>query len=268
LSAYADRFAENLIDLSVLPYLTEQDLKELGVVLGDRRKMRRAIAELAGGPPAASRSQAQRDDADRRQLTVMFCDIVGSTALSGKARSGGLMRHYRRLSSLLHAAGAVQMLSSGINALRSMGAKLWEPLFLALLARAYAELGQYAEAERHIGKAMTEADVSKEKWCEAEIYRLAGEIALLARPHEIASAQAFFERALAIGREQQAKSWELRAAMSLARLWRDQGKRQQAHDLFAPVYGWFKEGFDTRDLQEAKALLDELSAQVLQTTRA
>jgi predicted ATPase len=73
-------------------------------------------------------------------------------------------------------------------------------------------------------------------------------------------AEAYFERALAISREQQAKSWELRAAMSMARLWRDQGKRQQAHDLLAPVYGWFTEGFDTLDLKEAKTLLSDLSS--------
>jgi predicted ATPase len=73
-------------------------------------------------------------------------------------------------------------------------------------------------------------------------------------------AEACFERALAVARQQQAKSWELRAAMSLARLWRDQGKPQQARELLAPVYGWFTEGFDTRDLKEAKALLEELAA--------
>jgi predicted ATPase len=73
-------------------------------------------------------------------------------------------------------------------------------------------------------------------------------------------AQAYFERAVSIARQQQAKSWELRAAMSLARLWRDQGKRDEARELLAPVYGWFTEGFDTRDLKEAKALLDELTS--------
>jgi predicted ATPase len=73
-----------------------------------------------------------------------------------------------------------------------------------------------------------------------------------------AEAEAYFERALAVARRQQAKSWELRAAMSLARLWRDQGKPQQAHELLAPVYGWFTEGFHTRDLKDAKALLEEL----------
>ena len=89
---------------------------------------------------------------------------------------------------------------------------------------------------------------------------MAGEIALKLPTPNAAKAEAYFERALAVARQQQAKSWELRAAMSMARLWRDQGKPQQAHELLAPVYGWFTEGFDTLDLKEAKALLDELAS--------
>ena len=88
---------------------------------------------------------------------------------------------------------------------------------------------------------------------------MAGEITFCHQDRDAAKAEAYFERALAIARQQQAKSWELRAAMSLARLWRDQGKVQQARELLAPVYGWFTEGFDTRDLKEAKALLDALA---------
>ena len=88
------------------------------------------------------------------------------------------------------------------------------------------------------------------------MHRIAGEIALKSPAPE--KAEKHFERALGVARQQQAKSWELRAAMSLARLWRDQGKVQQARELLAPVYNWFTEGFDTRDLKEAKALLDEL----------
>jgi predicted ATPase len=101
---------------------------------------------------------------------------------------------------------------------------------------------------------------SNQRWCEAETNRIAGEISLLSPKSDAAKAEAYFERAIAIARQQQAKSWELRAAMSLARLWRDQGKVQQARELLAPVYGWFTEGFDTRDLKEAKALLAELAA--------
>ena len=97
-------------------------------------------------------------------------------------------------------------------------------------------------------------------WCDAEINRVAGEIALKSPEAGPPKAEEYFERALGVARQQQAKSWELRAAMSLARLWRDQGKVQQARELLAPVYGWFTEGFDTRDLKEAKALLEELAA--------
>ena len=103
-------------------------------------------------------------------------------------------------------------------------------------------------------------ETTKEKWWEAEVYRTAGEIALLSPEPDAPKAEAYFERALAVARQQQAKSWELRAAMSMARLRRDQGKREQARDLLAPVYGWFTEGFDRLDLKEAKALLDELHA--------
>ena len=93
---------------------------------------------------------------------------------------------------------------------------------------------------------------------EAEINRMAGEVILKSPEPGAAKAETYFERALSIARQQHAKSWELRAAMSLARLWRDQGQRDEARELLAPVYGWFTEGFDTLDLKEAKALLEEL----------
>jgi predicted ATPase len=102
-------------------------------------------------------------------------------------------------------------------------------------------------------------EATEERWWEAEVHRVAGEIALMSRERDAAKAEACFDRALAVARQQQAKSWELRTAMSMARLWRDQGKPQQARELLAPVYGWFTEGFGTRDLKEAKALLDELA---------
>jgi predicted ATPase len=107
---------------------------------------------------------------------------------------------------------------------------------------------------------MTAVETAKERWCEAEVHRIAGEIALLSPESDAAKAEVYFERALGIARAQQAKSWELRAAMSLARLWHDQEKGQQARDLLAPVYNWFTEGFDTRDLKKAKTLLDALAS--------
>ena len=158
------------------------------------------------------------------------------------------------------ASAAIEMLISGIAAHRTTGAALYLPFYLPHLARAYAELGQFEATWRCLGEAMTAAETTKDKWGEAEIHRTAGEIALMSPEPDAAKAQAHFERAIAIARAQKAKSWELRAATSLARLWRDHGKRQQAaRDLLAPVYGWFTEGFDTADLKEAKALLDELS---------
>jgi predicted ATPase len=107
---------------------------------------------------------------------------------------------------------------------------------------------------------MTTIETTKERWFEAETNRIAGEIALMSPEPDAARAEVYFERALMVARAQQAKSWELRAAMSMARLWRDQGKREEARSLLAPVYGWFTEGFDTLDLKEAKALLNELAA--------
>jgi class 3 adenylate cyclase/predicted ATPase len=157
-------------------------------------------------------------------------------------------------------ADAVQMITSGITALRSTGSTLWMPLHLSYLARAYAELGQFDNAWRCIDEATTTMETTKERWHEADVHRMAGEIALLWPEPDAAKAEAYFERALAIAPEQKAKSWELRAATSMARLWRDQGKRDEARDLLAPVYGWFTEGFDTLDLKEAKALLDALGS--------
>ena len=137
---------------------------------------------------------------------------------------------------------------------------MWMPMYLSNLATAYAELGQFDDAWRCIGEALTAMETTKEKWWSAEINRVAGEIALLSPEPDAAKAEAYFERALAVARQQQAKSWELRAVMSMARLWRSQGKAQQARELLAPVYGWFTEGFDTLDLKEAKALLNKLRA--------
>jgi predicted ATPase len=107
---------------------------------------------------------------------------------------------------------------------------------------------------------MAAVEATAETWTVADTHRTAGEIALMTSEPDAAKAQAHFERALEIARAQQARSWELRAATSLARLWRDQDKRDAARDLIAPVYGWFTEGFDTLDLKEAKGLLDALAS--------
>jgi predicted ATPase len=158
------------------------------------------------------------------------------------------------------ASEAVSTITSGLDGFRSTGATQFTPLHLSHLAKAHAELGQFDEAWRCVGDATNQIKSTKETWPDAEVHRVAGEIALMLPKADTAKAEVYFERALAIARQQQAKSWELRAAMSMARLWRDQGKRNEARDLLAPVYGWFTEGFNTLDLKEAKALLDELAA--------
>ncbi len=157
-------------------------------------------------------------------------------------------------------SNAVHMLTSGIATYRSTGSISSVSLYLSYLARAYADVDQFDHAWRCIGEAITVVETTKETWNEADIRRTAGEIGLMSAERDTAKAEAHFEHSLAVARKQQAKSLELRAAMSLARLWRSQGKVQQARELLAPVYGWFTEGFDTLDLKDAKALLEELAA--------
>jgi predicted ATPase len=153
------------------------------------------------------------------------------------------------------ASEGMELLTSGISGIQSTGATYSLPLYFSYLSRAYAELGRFDESWHYICDATEAVKKTKETWCESDIYRVAGEIAL---DHEVTKAELYFQQALAVAQEQKAKSWELRAAMSLARVWRDQGKRYEARNLLAPVYNWFTEGFDTLDLKEAMALLDEL----------
>jgi predicted ATPase len=163
-------------------------------------------------------------------------------------KAGAMLNEGSALALTGRASEATEMLIRGITGYRKTRTTLFLPLHLPRLARAQAELGQFEEAWRCIGEAMTAVETAKEKWCEAEVHRVAGEIALTSPERDEAKAEACFERALTVARQQQAKSWELRAAMSMARLWRGQGKRNQARELLAPVYSWFTEGFETLDL--------------------
>jgi class 3 adenylate cyclase/predicted ATPase len=154
-------------------------------------------------------------------------------------------------------AGITQM-RQGMSAALATGQTVTRPLWLVLLAEAAGHAGQVAEGQRLLAEALTVLEANGQGDLLAEAYRLQGELLLRQATPDAAQAEACFQQALTIARRQQAKSWELRAAMSLARLWQQQGKRAEAYDLLAPVYGWFTEGFDTADLQEAKALLEEL----------
>src|SRR5262249_8068531 len=133
------------------------------------------------------------------------------------------------------------------------------PYFCTMLAEVSAHLGHVEDGIQALAEAHTLVEQQEERWWEAEIYRLRGVVLLRRTGTPQAEAEAWLQRALDIARRQEAKSLELRAAMSLARLWQQQGKRAEAYELLAPIYGWFTEGFDTADLQDAQALLEALA---------
>jgi predicted ATPase len=183
-------------------------------------------------------------------------------------------------------AGMAQM-RQGLAAYRATGANVKVPYFLALLAEAYRTMGQAEEGLGVLAEALAVVEITGERLCEAELYRLKGQLTLQSKTgltqvgsksqasqttsavpspryptpstQAEAEAEACFHRAIEIARKQQAKSWELRAVVSLSRLWQRQGKKDEARHMLAEVYGWFTEGFETKDLQEAKALLEELA---------
>jgi class 3 adenylate cyclase/predicted ATPase len=262
--------------------LTTRSGRDVGVTLLSFRSS--CVWQL--GYPAASRNDAERAVKNARETghpttlmyalnraatSYIFCGDYAAahahvdelTALADEKgspyfKADGIALRGRIFALTGNASDAVRAITSGITSLRSTGATLYEPWHLWHLAMAYAELGQPDDARHCIDDAIDKVERSKEKWCEAEVHRIAGEIALKSLAPDTEKAENYFDRALAVARQQQTKSWELRAAMSMARLWRNQGKPQQARELLAPVYGWFTEGFDTLDLKEAKALLDEL----------
>jgi predicted ATPase len=153
--------------------------------------------------------------------------------------------------------GIAQM-QQGWAAYRATGANVRQPMYLAPLSEAYGQAGQVDEGLQVLAEALVYVEQAGEHWWEAELHRLKGELLLIQSSDNYAAAESCFSQAFDLARQQQAKSWELRAATSLARLWQQHGKRQDAHDLLAAVYGWFTEGFDTADLRDAQALLEAL----------
>jgi predicted ATPase len=157
------------------------------------------------------------------------------------------------------AAEGLSQIREAIAIARATGAGVGtSPWLLATLAEACGQAGQSAEGLRALEEALERVQAKEEHLYEPEVYRLKGELLLQQPTAQQGEAEEHLQQALALARYQQAKSLELRAALSLARLWQQQGKRSAAHALLAPIYGWFTEGFDTADLQDANALLEEL----------
>jgi predicted ATPase len=182
----------------------------------------------------------------------------------------GTMLHGWALAEQGRGAEGIAQLRQGLAAHRALGSELGRPYFLALLAEACGRAGQADEGLQVADEALAVAHHTGERQYEAELYRLKGELLLQTPGRGVASATTeagrCFRQALAIARRQQAKALELRAAMSLGRLWQQQGKRTHARRILAPIYGWFTEGFDTTDLQEAQALLRELGVRTGSST--
>jgi predicted ATPase len=153
---------------------------------------------------------------------------------------------------------SIAEIRQGVAAALATGDKVMQPFFLGLLAEAYWEDGHPDAGLDVLAEALAAVDDTEARFYEAELYRLNGSLLLKQPSPDATQAESCFNQALDVAQSQQAKSWELRAATSLARLWLSQGKRQDAYDLLQPVYGWFTEGFDTADLKDAKALLQEL----------
>ena len=156
-------------------------------------------------------------------------------------------------------AEGITQIQQGLAASQAIGAVRDRPYHLALFAEVSAQVGQTTEGLEALAEALVTLPKSGARWWEAELHRLRGELLLQHTVAQPGEAEACFQQALAVARRQQAKSLELRAAMSLSRLWQRQGKRAEASQLLEEIYGWFTEGFDTADLQEAKTLLEALT---------
>jgi len=173
--------------------------------------------------------------------------------------AGGSIYHGWALAQQGQGKEGIEQMHQGMMAWRAAGAELGRSAILTFLAEAYGTMEQPEAGLTVLAEALVHVEHTGERFYEAGIHRLKGALLLQQSSDNAAEAETCFHHAIHIAQNQSAKSWELRAATSLARLWQQQGKRQEAHDLLAPVYNWFTEGFGTADLQSAKALLDELA---------
>jgi class 3 adenylate cyclase/tetratricopeptide (TPR) repeat protein len=200
----------------------------------------------------------------RREVSAVHERTEAALALAaeqGTRRHLPSMMHYRGwvLTAQGHSEEGIAQMRQSLEVMQATGEILGKPLLLALLAEAYGQSGQAEEGLRLLAEALAEMDTTGERDNEAELYRIQGELLVQQAVPDALQAEVCFQQALAVARRQEAKSLELRAAVSLSQLWQQQSKRAEAYELLAPIYGWFTEGFETADLQDAKALLEELA---------
>ncbi len=230
-----------------------------------------ALAQTLSHPPASAEALIvaaelhlfRREAQPTRELAQATVALATEHGFPYWLASGTIFSGWA-LAAQGRAAEGIERMQQGLGAYRATGAEFWRPHFLALLAEAYGRAGQAEAGLKTLAEALAEADRTQERAYEAELHRLKGELTLLQPSREGKEAdgrdeaEACFLKAIAIARQQGARSLELRAVMALSRLWRQQGKPGDARQMLAETYGWFTEGFDTMDLQEARALLAEL----------
>ena len=202
-------------------------------------------------------SQHRRDVAATQAYAEAAMALAIAQGFEHRVAQGRMLRGWA-LAIQGDAATGVAHIQQGLGAVQSIGQKLYHPYHLALLAEAYGQAGQPDLGLPCLAEALTLMEATEERWWEAEVHRLKGELLLRLPLPDIPQATACFSQALDVARRQQARALELRAALSLGRLWQQQGKRDQVRQLLTEVYGCFTEGFETPDLQEAKALLKDL----------
>src|SRR5262245_20581917 len=201
--------------------------------------------------------QLRGEPARTREHAEALLALATAHSIAPPRVAGGLLLRGWALAAQGDYAAGLADIHQGLTLWESAGSRILRPYGLATLAEVYLQGGQPAPGLALVQEALALVHTTGERWYEAELHRLHGELTLAQSqvPGREAQAEACFHTALAIARRQPAKSWELRAALSLARLWQCQGKQDAARQFLAPIYGWFSEGFETADLQEAHALL-------------
>jgi predicted ATPase len=210
---------------------------------------------------AAALSQFRRDVAATYARADALITLADTQGFALRLEQGRMLRGWA-LALQGDADAGVAHIRQGLAASQGVGPETLRPHWLALLAEAYVEAGQPKLGLAVLDEAFTLMATTEVRWWEAELSRLKGVLLLRLPSPEVPQAEACFQQALAVARRQQAKALELRTALSLSRLWQQQGQRAAAHDLLVPIYAWFTEGFDTPDLQEAKLLLEAVEAPV------